>query len=40
MGLAVRRFVAMFGDADMGRIRPQMVRDFRENLLELPGRTK
>jgi integrase len=39
-GLAVRRFVAMFGDIDMGEIRPQMVRDFREKLLELPGRTK
>lgn len=38
--LAVRRFVAMFGDIDMGRIRPQMVRDFRERLLELPGRAK
>ena len=38
--LAVRRFVGMFGDIDMGRIRPQMVRDFREKLLELPGRTK
>ncbi len=38
--LAVRRFVAMFGDIDMDHIRPQMVRDFREKLLELPGRTK
>jgi integrase len=38
--LAVRRFVAMFGDIDLGDIRPQMVRDFREKLLELPGRTK
>src|SRR5690606_31254535 len=38
--LAVRRFVSMFGDIDMGEIRPQMVRDFREKLLELPSRAK
>ncbi|MEW9853903.1 DUF6538 domain-containing protein [Novosphingobium sp. M1R2S20] len=38
--LAIRRFVSMYGDIDMGEIRPQMVRDFREKLLEIPGRTK
>jgi integrase len=36
--LAVRRFVRMYGDVDMGAIRPQMVRDYREKLLQLPSR--
>ncbi len=39
-GLAVRRFIAMYGDIDMGEIQAQMVRDYREKLLEIPGRTK
>ena len=38
--LAVNRFIAMYGDVDMGEITPRMVRDWREKLLELPGRTK
>ncbi len=36
--LAVQRFVKMYGDVDMGVIRPQMVRDYRDKLLELPPR--
>jgi hypothetical protein len=38
--LAIPRFIAMYGDIDMGEIRPQMVRDFREKVLELPVRAK
>ena len=38
--LAVTRFIAMYGDVDMGEIRAQMVRNWREKLLRLPGRTK
>jgi integrase len=38
--LAVNRFMAMHGDVDMGEITAQKVRDWRDKLLEIPGRTK
>jgi hypothetical protein len=34
--LAVNRFIAMYSDVDMGEITPQMVRNRREKLPELP----
>lgn len=39
-GLSIRRFIAMYGDIDLGEIRAQMVRNYRDKLLELPGRAK
>jgi hypothetical protein len=36
--LAIRRFNKMYGDIDMALIRLQMVRDYRDKLLEIPSR--